>query len=156
MTEPGLPSFLYWSAPPRSPCLTVSWAFAAVEPRFDAVTVQCVADGALFVDAGKLVGLHVLASVTVPCVFTNATGIVTLLPPFRGTRLIRPSYWPFATVGASISIGKVTLSPLPTWIALPPLTVIVTPAGAVTFASSVWFTPETLIAVRCVVIEPDM
>ena len=35
-------------------------------------------------------------------------------------------------------------------------TVIVTPAGELNFTSRFWFLPETLIAVRCVVIEPDI
>ena len=69
---------------------------------------------------------------TAPCFFTNATGIVTLLTPLRGTRLIRPWYWPFATLGASIVIGKVSEPPFAifrAWLLFP--TVIVTPAGCV-------------------------
>ena len=56
-------------------------------------------------------GEHVLVSVTAPCFFTNATGIVTLFAPLRGTRLMRPWYWPFATLGALIVIGKVSEPP---------------------------------------------
>ena len=82
--------------------------------KFATVAVQWLAVGLAFVVAGKLSGLQVLLSVTAPCFFTNATGIVTLLPPLRGTRLIRPWYWPFATLGASIVTGKVTLPPLAT------------------------------------------
>src|SRR6188472_1694212 len=107
----------------------VSAASADCCEKFETVAVQWVAVGCALVLAAKLSGLHVLLSVTAPCFFTNATGIVTVLAPLRGTRLIRPWYCPFATDGASIVIGKVTESPLVTWIGLPLLTVIVTPAG---------------------------
>src|SRR6476659_11214735 len=115
---------------PRSRCLTGRLTFDDVLPKFAAETVQCVECGVALVVTGKLSGLHTFVRVTRPCFFTNATGMVTLLPPLRGTRLIRPWYWPFATSGALISIGNVTDASLATWIGLPPLTVIVTPAGA--------------------------
>src|SRR3954471_24010917 len=111
--------------------------FEAVLPKFAAPTVQWLAGGCAFVKAGKVSGLHVCVSVTVPCLRTTATGIVTVLPPFRGTRLIRPWYWPFAASGALISIGKVTVASFATWIGLPSLTVIVTPGEAVVCTSSV-------------------
>ena len=44
----------------------------------------------------------------VPCCLLNATGIVTgVAPPFCGSSVIRPKYWPGATAGALIVIGKV-------------------------------------------------
>src|SRR4051812_43763978 len=128
--------------------------FEAVLPKLAAPTVQCVELGCALVLTGKLSGLHVCVSVTVPCLRTNATGIVTVLPPLRGTRLIRPWYWPTAASGALISIGNVTDASRATCSGRPSLTVIVTPAGAVTLTSSDWFLPETLIAVRCVVMSP--
>src|SRR3954447_5456528 len=128
--------------------------FEAVLPKLAAPTVQCVELGCALVLTGKLSGLHVCVSVTVPCLRTNATGIVTVLPPLRGTRLIRPWYWPTAASGALISIGNVTDASRATCRGRPSLTVIVTPAGAVTLTSSDWFLPETLIAVRCVVMSP--
>ena len=133
-----------------------SAAVADCAEKFATVAEQWLAVGWAFVLAGMLSGLQVLLSVTAPCFFTNATGIVTLLPPLRETRLIRPWYCPAATDGASIVIGKVTAASLAAWIGRPSLTVIVTPAGCVICASRVWFFPETLIAVRCVVIEPLM
>ena len=64
-------------------------------------------------NAAKDRGEQLFVSVTAPCFFTNATGIVTLFEPEPfGTRSIRPWYWPFATLGASIEIGKVTLPSL--------------------------------------------
>src|SRR5262249_35584476 len=122
-TDPGVPTFLYWSGLPLSRGFTVRLAFAATEPRFWAVTEQCETP----VFAAKLSGEHVCVSVTAPCVFTNATGIVTVLPPFAGTRLMRASYWPSATSGAEISIGNVIVASLVTcrsWLLLP--TVMVT------------------------------
>src|SRR3954465_10433519 len=131
MTEPGAPTFLYWSCVPRPCCEMFIAASADCCEKFATVAEQWLADGLAFVLAGMLSGLQVLLSVTVPCFFTNATGIVTLLPPLRGTRLIRPWYWPSATDGALIETGKVTDASLWTLIARPLLTVIVTPAGCV-------------------------
>src|SRR4051812_33040824 len=128
--------------------------FEAVLPKFAALTVQWLAVGCAFVNAGKLSGLHVCVSVTEPCLRMNATGIVTVLPQLRGTRLMRPWYWPVATSGALISIGNVVEPSLATCRGRPSLTVIVTPAGAVVLTSSVWFLPETFFAVRCVVRSP--
>src|SRR6185503_590466 len=121
-----------------------SAASADCGEKFATLVVQCVTP----VFAANEVGEQLLETVTAPCCFTNATGIVTLFAPFRGRRVIRPWYWPVATSGAEIVTGKVTLPPFGTWIAWPLLTVIVTPAGAVICASRFWFFPETLIAVR--------
>src|SRR5262245_34773835 len=79
----------------------------------------------------------------------------TVLPPATGTRSIAPKYWPLATSGALILIGKVSVPFFPTWrfaFFLP--TVIVTPAGWVMTTLRVWALPETLIAVRLVEIVP--
>src|SRR6516225_9670142 len=90
MTEAGAPTFLYRSALPFSRVPTVMLAFAEAVPRFCAETVQW--DVPVF--TAMLSGEQVFDSVTLPCFFTNATGIVTALPPLAGTRLIRPRYWP--------------------------------------------------------------
>src|SRR5689334_11871714 len=154
ITEPGAPTFLYCRAPPFSRCEMFRETSADCGEKFATVAEQWLAVGAAFVLAGNVVGLQLLLSVTTPCFFTNATGIVTLLPPLRGTRLIRPWYEPVAASGAEIVTGKVTVPFFATWIALPSLTTIETPAGAVICASRVWFLPETFMAVRCVVTEP--
>src|SRR5262245_44244975 len=93
MTEPGAPMFASRSALPFSRWVTLTVTFDSVLPRFVADTVQCEAP----VFDAKLSGEQVCESVTLPCVFTNATGIVTAFPPALGTRVIRPWYWPFAT-----------------------------------------------------------
>src|SRR3954451_20764085 len=121
--------------------------FETVLPKFAALTVQWLAVGCAFVNAGELSGVHGWGGVTAPCLRMNATGIVTVLPPLRGTRLMRPWYWPVATSGALISIGNVVEPSLATCRVRPSLTVIVTPAGWTTFTSSVWFWPDTFIAV---------
>src|SRR4029078_5942933 len=127
-----------------------SAASADCGETFGTLAVQCVTP----VFSANEVGEQLLETVTAPCCFTNATGIVTLFAPLRGTRVIRPWYWPFATSGAEIVTGEVTLGCFAPWIAWPLLTVIVTPAGAVICASRFWFFPETLIAVRCVETDP--
>src|SRR4051812_5478124 len=102
--------------------------FAGVLAKFAAATVQCETP----VLTGMLSGLQELVSVTRPCFLMNPAGIVMLFPPLRGVRLIRPTYWPVATSGALISIGKVSDASFRmwrSWLLLP--TVIVTPAGAV-------------------------
>src|SRR5262245_21974650 len=76
-------------------------AFAATLARFWAVTTQWLEP----VFLGKLVGRQVFVSVTLPCVFLNATGITTSLRPVTwGSSVIWPKYWPFATSGALIVI----------------------------------------------------
>src|SRR6476646_8974714 len=130
-----------------------SAAVADCGEKFATLAVQCEAP----VNAAKDRGEQLFVSVTAPCFFTNATGIVTLFEPepLFGTRSIRPWYWPFATLGASIEIGKVngpSLSICRVWLLFP--TVIVTPAGSVICTSRTCFLPETLIAVRCVEIDP--
>ncbi len=94
--------------------------------------------------------------VTIPCRLKNATGIVTEFSPFFfGSSVIRPKYCPSGSVGALIVIENVTLWSFFTWmfLLLRP-TVIDAPSGASVLTSSSWSRPETLSAVRHVLIEP--
>src|SRR3954452_2793596 len=72
MTEPGAPTFLYRRTPSSGcvPWAMLSAAFAATDPRFCSVALQCVTP-----PAANDVGAHVFDSVTLPCFFTKATGM---------------------------------------------------------------------------------
>src|SRR4051794_23381888 len=141
--------FLYLNGRPESGLMDRDTS-AVTEPRF--CTVEPQWDTWLI---AIVVGEQVFVRVTAPCFRTNATGMNTGFAPEAGTSLIEPKYWPFATAGALIVIGKVSVAPFAT-VRLRFLfpTVIVTPAGADTCTCRFCFRPDTLMAVRCVVIEP--
>ena len=96
---------------PGSRLVTLRLALAVTPERFETVATQCAAP----VFMTKVVGAQVWLSVTPPCVRTKATGMVTGLEPAAcGVRLIRPKYWPLASVGALIVTQKETDLFLPT------------------------------------------
>ena len=105
---------------------------------------------------GNVFVSHVCESVTMPCRLKNATGIVTEFSPFFfGSSVMRPKYCPFGSVGALIVIENLTVRFFFTWTFLfERPTVIVAPAGACVLTSSSCSWPETLRAVRHVLIEP--
>ena len=69
--------------------------------------MQWVDVGLALVLATKLSGQHVLLSVTAPCFFTNATGIVTLLAALARDEVDPALVLAVRDVGALIVIGKV-------------------------------------------------
>src|SRR3954466_13724028 len=141
-------SLTLWYASPGP--LTARLTFAVLEARLLTVAVQWDCPTSLM-ESGE----QVCVSFTTPGVLTNATGMVTGVPPFFGVSVIRARYWPFATSGALIFTGKVTVPPMGTFSGLLLFpTVILTPAGWLIDVRYVMSWSATLVAVRWVVISP--
>src|SRR5689334_13006279 len=131
----------------RASGVMVSWALAVLDAVLVTVAAQCET-----ISGPMLVGEQELVSVTAPCFLKNATGMNTGFAPDFGTSRIQPKYWPVASVGAEMVIGKVSVPSFATLrVLLPRPTVIVAPAGADTCTLKACFLPDTFSAVRCVV-----
>ena len=156
----GAAMLTYWRPLPLTSGVTVRSTLAGTLPKLETLAVQWLTP----VLAEKDVGSQLWDRVTAPCFFTNATGMVTGVPVF-GVRVMRPKYWPLAASGALIVTQKVRVLPLLTLRVVAPapgplgpgaflVTTMRAPAGFWTETWSDWFLPDTLSAVRLVVIWP--